>query len=307
MKDEYQFPEFDTSYWKVKDKEWMSERAKNWIEIERMIKLHKPAKGRSIAKQYYMKGKLPDWEKLRDWNSDMRHVDLFLFLWLHPSKDKEFLIKLRDQYIQSKVVTRHDIGHGFGIFFRDAIAMASQDYSDDQIAEGRIDHVVVTGANEFYFDVLMQDIDYLNQGVELLGLPGNPPKMSDIRAPKTSFQGLNTMSKWLCIKNMRPINEDMVLQYERPLEWWYNCLERNEDFFSSYAQTENLRNAFRKVLYRIHHFDTEAEGDTCRTRFAHRIRKILDERSFIGEIEEMWVGVNSGDIQVENAFQPLGY
>ena len=115
-------------------------------------------------------------------------------------------------------------------------------------------------------------------------------------------QAIFSKGNWLCIKKMRPINEDMLYQYDRPLEWWYECRARNEDYFSGDLRAEALRNSFGKALYRICHFDTNLEGDTCRTRFVHRMRKILDERPFIKEFKDMWGKVKSGDVRFDNAF-----
>jgi hypothetical protein len=61
---------------------------------------------------------------------------------------------------------------------------------------------------------------------------------------------------------------------------------------------------FEKALYRIYHFDTAKEGNSCRTHFVQKLRKILDERQFIREFEMIWARVKSGEVQIENAFEP---
>ncbi len=294
----YQFPEFDTSYWKNKDKDWVLDRKQQWLKIEPMLKYDKKSRGISAIKQYFMRGKLPDWDKMRDWNGWERHVDLFMFVWLHPSEDKDFLIHLRDQYAKSVVIKAEDIGKGYELFFSSSIVLASQ----TNVGWG-LENVRYTGKNEFLFDVLMQDIDYMNEPLNFLNLTYSPPEKVILGVPISSFSHINLSSKWLCLMKMHPINEDFLYQYDRPLDWWYNCRAQNEDYFSSHAQAENLRNVFRKALYRIHNFNTQKEGDTCRTRFVHKIRKILDEREFISEFKQMWEDTKAGKIEVKDPWK----
>lgn len=100
---------------------------------------------------------------------------------------------------------------------------------------------------------------------------------------------------------MTAVNEDFLFQYDRPLEWWYMCRPVVEDAFDKETFPDNQRKLVKIALYRIYHFDTQKEGDSCRTRFVHKMRKILDERPFIKEFEAMWAQVKSGKIQVEGA------
>ncbi len=296
---EYKFPDFDTSYWRKDDKDWMADRVARWPELEAMLKYEKPSKGRAIIKQYFLRGKLPDWDKLRHWGSYSGHLDLFLFLWMHPSHDKDFLKQLRDQFCQSIVIKARDIRCGFGDLFSPAIVMACQPYTDEEVdGAGLIKNVLYIGENEFYFDVLMEDIEYLDKDLEFLYLDDYPPEKISVRVPTALFDWFTLMARWLCIEKMRKPNEDMLFQYDQPLEWWYNCRERNENYFAKVAQKEARRENYRKALYRIHNFNTEKEGDTCRTRFVHKMRKILDEREFISEFKQMWEDVKAGKVEV---------
>ena len=304
---EHFFPEIDLSFWKTTDRAWVAERAARWKEIEPSLKYIKPSKGVTICKHYFLKGRLPDWEALRDWKQKGSHLDLFLFLWLHPSEDKEYLIQLRDLYIKSMVITKSDIR--FSHFLDATIDRCSFYYNDEAVQNGEIGQFIITGKNEFYFDVLMRNIEYITDGVETLQITDYlRQKLESIKVELKVPKGrglfeLKMMGKWLCIKKMRPINEDFLLQYDDPLEWWYRGCEQNEDYFVSIGdQAEKVRNGFRKALYRIHHFDSVAEGDTCRSRFVEKISGILDERPFIGEITEMWLKVKSGDIHFDDAY-----
>jgi len=300
MTTNYTFPEFDASYWPVKDKAWMAQRKQEWAAIEVMLEYKKTKKARTIIKSYFLKGKLPDWDKLRHWNNDERHLDIFLFLWLHPSRDKDLLIKLRDEYMHSVVIRIGDIGTGYGTFFGEFIIMPSQDYPDEMVKD--LKYCITTdGENEFLFDVMMEGLDQPFYELEFLYLDNKPPEVLKLQTPCAKPEYLYLICEWLYIKNFRSINEDYLLQYDKPLEWWYRCFPTDEAYFEKEAQSVAVRQAFREALYRIHIFDTEKEGDTRRTRFAHKLRKLFDERDFIPEFKQMWLDVRAGRLKVDEA------
>ncbi len=297
---EYIFPEIDKSYWLTSDKEWKSKRKDVWARIEPMLKSTKTSRGKTAIKQYFLTGKMPDWDKFRQWASYERHIDIFMFLWLHPSWDKEVLTPLREAYIASDLVQPDDIKIGFIVFLRCSIISACQDYTGFPAEEMK--HVLVAdGHNELLFKILIGD----SSKKEYLLEPANtyPPYSVIFKLPESQLRSLNEMGRWLCIKEMHPINEDMLFQYDQPLEWWYESCTTDEDYFIKQAQETAHREFFRKALYRIHNFNTQKEGDTCRTRFVHKIRKILDEREFISEFKQMWEDTKAGKIEVKDPWQ----
>jgi len=289
----------DTSYWLTKDKDWVADRKAKWEIIEPMLVGPKSGKGKTAIKQYFLKGKMPDWDKFRDWNNDERHVDLFMFLWLHPSWDEEILIQLRNEYMASDIIVYDDVRQGFGIFLSSGTVRACKDYSD---SPDDLPHCLHTdGHNELLFRILMGDLSKMTYELEFLdtGL-GREKRSFDL--PKSSFNIMISISKWLCNKSMSPINNDMLLQYDLPLEWWYSSV-KEVDYFNLNARNKKTKPQYEKALYRIHHFDTEKEGDTCRTHFVHKIRKILDERDFIPEFKQMWEDVKTGKIEVKDPWK----
>ena len=111
---------FDTSHWKTDDKSWMKEREKQWPEIEQMLyALEMTKKGRGIVKRYFLKGSLPHWKKLHDWDRDstVRHLNLLLFLYLHPCQDETVLRSLRDQFMEHPQALPGDRLGGFTLLF----------------------------------------------------------------------------------------------------------------------------------------------------------------------------------------------
>ena len=288
------FPEIDTSYWKMNDKAWVAERKAKWANIEPMFKdgASKSKKGLGIIKKYFLKGEMPDFKALQDWNNVERHLDLFCFLWLHPERDECLLSNLRDAYVNSPLVMEEDVSLGFSNLNGYGCIMASQPYEEDEI-----DSILHTdGKNELLFRVMYGDLS-----VE--SIPENSQDEWEFKKPKTDLSStLIAMTFWLCDDSVSFINEDCLYQYDSYLDYWYAYAPQNEDFFEG-------RKGKRKVpvcelaFYRIHHFDIGKEGDTARTRFVQKIRKILDERDFIPEFKQMWLDVKSGKIEVENAWE----
>jgi len=286
----------DTSYWLVKDQAWMTERKGQWETIEPRLKngMNKAQRAISIIKRYFLKGAVPDFEALSDWKSDFRHLDLLCFIWLHPSKDKRVLKALRDAYIHSPLVDESDVWLGIGGFLRGGEIDASIEFK-----KGKKDTSgwrKYTGENEMLFDILIGDLSvpvYPENG-------GACWSIDKFRAP---FDILFPMGQMLCNQSLNYINEDCLFQYDNYLEYWYLSCPQDEDYFSLNKLNQHQYPYFEQALYRIHHFDTEKEGDTCRSRFVHKMRKMLDEREFISEFKQMWLDVKLDKVEVKNPWK----
>lgn len=296
------FPDIDTSYWKTKDPEWMAARKAAWPRIEKMLTAHKSGKGKTAIKNYFLRGKLPDWDAFANWDNYERHVDLFILLWLHPSWAEELLTSLRNAYIVSDCIVHNDLAAGFGLLMNAGVTMASQDYTGD--SEEELGFLIDTqGHNELLFRVMMGNLEQTQYELvrpTIMGL-----RQSAFEMPKGDIDDLFIMGKWLCVKNMHPLNNDMLFQYDLPLEWWYRGCPSNEKYFAKAVQRSAMRRATEKALWRIHHFDDASEGPGPRTTFVTKMRRMLDERPFISEIKEMWLSVKAGEIQLDDPWNPL--
>ncbi|GGY51341.1 hypothetical protein GCM10011297_25360 [Bacterioplanes sanyensis] len=292
---DYNFPDIDTSHWHLDDKAWQAERKAHWPVIERMCAWHKSKKGLTAIKQYYLKGKLPDWEKMADWGDMGRHVDLFMFLWLHPSWQPELLQTLYDQYMASDKVKYLDVAQGFSTLIHIATIDACCEHSEESES-----HVIQTdGHNELLFEIMMGN---WQQREYPLARPCDLGSQMVFQFPQADlFSSTNVMSRWLRIANMRPINNDMLYQYDKPLEWWYQSVSAHqEDYFAGKSTQQEI---VLKALWRIHHFDIDREGDSPRTRFLLKMRAMLDERPFIADFSEMWQAVKAGKVELENPWE----
>lgn len=280
----YIFPNIDKSYWPLDNKEWVAERNKNWERIEKYYYggREKSKKGMNILKRYYLKGEIPDFEPLMGWDDESsRHLDLYAFLWMHPSKDEELLIQLRDQYVNSPLVSEYDIKIGCR-FAMDVGCMLptydTRNLNQDTLFDSG-------GLNLLMFTVIFGDlsIDYF------------PEKRECRRKVEKFYNGYQYIfdyGNWLCVKNQNPLSEDCLYQYDEFLEYWEKTCSLDGRYFEGIFATK-VKPQFIKALHRINRFDVAGEGDTARGRFVHKIRKLLDEHEFHPTLKELWAEVKS--------------
>jgi hypothetical protein len=285
------FPQIDTSYWLTEDPEWVAARKEHWLKIEPMLlgQGQKSKKAITIIKRYFLQGAMPGFEKLKSWKSYERHLDIFCFIWLHPSWDEALLTQLRDAYVSSSLIVENDIIFGLGTFLDSGKIMASQNYT---LAEMK-DLMHTDGHNELLYEVLMGDL-------AIAHIPEFHEQICD--KPKERITSIFTMTKWLCDEAANSMMEDCLYQYQQVLEWWYLHCPVEEEFFEKFKYKKKIP-VCKKALYRIHHFDIEKEGDTCRTHFVTKMRKMLNERDFIPAFKQMWLDVKAGKIEVENPWE----
>ncbi len=292
------FPEIDTSYWLLKDKAWVAERKAEWLTIEPRLKndMHKPKKALTIIKRYFLTGVLPDFTKLAQWKGGYAHLDLLCFIWLHPSQDKSLLTKLRNDYIHSPLIGEMEAWQGIGGLLALGEITACYEWGSGEKEEARAATRMYTGQNELLFDILIGDLSKPSY-------PENGGSNWSVDKFRGEYRSLFDMTKWLCNKQLNYINEDCLFQYDNYLEYWYlSCAQINDEAPKVIKDMARAIDYIKLGLYRIHHFDIEKEDDTCRTRFVQKIRKILDEREFNAQIDEMWLQVKSGELQVDNAW-----
>jgi len=290
---EFVFPDIDTSYWLTTDKDWMAERKEGWLKVARMLENWHSKKNITAMKNYYLKGKLPQWNKYSSTSDHLSPLGVFSFLWLHPSWDRSVLQNLRDQYLASEQIGQRE-AFDMSLFISFSTTMACIDYSD-----GGEDEVPQTdGHNEMLFDILMGDI---NQPEMTLARTLHNGRKWVYTFPESDlFGSINDMGRWLCVKTMKAINQDMLYQYDKVLVWWYQSCSRDEDYFEKMAQADTMRQLTIDGLWRIYHFDTQQEGDTPRSRFVTKMRRILDEKPFIREFSDMWQAVKAGEVEIES-------
>lgn len=295
---EHVSPNIDTSYWQGNNRDWLKERGKDWPRIAKMLTLRKSKKAINVIKQYYLKGKMPDWYKWAESDNYERHLDLFLFLWCHPSRDKALLIRLRNEYMHSCLVTLEDITLGYSYFSvtEGVIDTTRKNFRIESLAE----RFGTYGENELFFDVMLNELDQPKYMLDCISLYSeSKTERETFEVLRSSFNSVYMMKFWLCLKSLHPINEDFLYQYDKPLEWWCRSSQVCESYFSNDPQEKNVRKFFIGALYCIWNFNTEKEGDTCRTRFVHKMRKILNEREFIADFKQMWQNVKSNNVNVD--------
>ncbi|WP_431262617.1 hypothetical protein ACQ859_21145 [Roseateles chitinivorans] len=287
----------------------MAERKQQWVETDKLLLVLEKdnKKARGIIKRYFLKGILPDWKALHDWNqnSTTRHLDLLLFLYLHPSRDDAVLRPLRDQFLNNPHALPADRLMGFDHLWALGLTWASQGgqrmfrlselekelgqpcgdlpalpapYEDCRWVE-----VHTEGQNERLFNLMWPDLNQRRVSLPVTRdtyrhrAPRFPVDQEEFDLPSESLATLWSMSRWL----VRPAtssrgDSDMIFQYERPLELWYlHCSTKDA------PKARADRELVLLALYRIFHFDREGEPENSpRNRFVQRTRALLTQREF---------------------------
>lgn len=294
MTENYVFPSIDKSYWKENDNSWIEKRKRSWEVIEKYYcgGREKTKKGMNIIKRYYLKGEVPDFELLRSWTDETtRHLDLYSFLWLHPSKDKILLTELRNQYVNSALVLESDVRSGLSLLF-DSGSMVPTYESTSIDIERAFDS---GGYNLLMFSIILGDVskEYF---------PENSDANWKIEKFNRGYQNIIEYGKWLCVKQPSLLSEDCLYQYDEYLQYWIKGCSLDSTYFQRLFH-EKTKPYFVKALHRINRFEVEKEGDTARGRFAHKIRKLLDEHEFHPTLKELWAEVKSDTNDVKGLWR----
>lgn len=292
----------DTSFWLLNSPEWMLTREDKWQEIEHMLQIYKPKKKcLTPVKNYYLKGKMPNWKSLKVWEDSDRHLDIFLFLWLHPSDDIKVLKQLRDEYFGSTLILQRDLSVGYSSFLDSQITMASSRFPTLRRQPGlKIpQYPYLEGKGEVLFKVLMESWE--ENSHELLGQT-DLGKKQVFNYPKAQMSYIADMGKWLALEELLPLNKDFLFQYDFALAWWYQSVKDCDYYNNSDFARQELPH-HEKALYRIYAFDKEREGDPLRLSFAGKIRRILDEGDFkSSELKEVWGKIKTGKTIIAKAW-----
>ncbi len=303
--------DFDTSHWQPKDPVWMAERETQWREIEKLLfERNKSKKALGIIKRYFFKGVLPEWAKLKDWNSTERHLDLMLFLYLHPSQDEVLLAALREAYVSSSYVMPNDIRVGMANL-RDIGMLLScsgggHTYSRDEV-EKDIPHLagefVACNGGSVSIDVHTQ----LNNKRLFRLLFTDPLAQSttisggrEFLLPRHRILDIWEWSKWLALSlPLRPGAADMLYQYDYPLEFWYTQCGRDMQQFIRDVRLEAHVSMLLQALYRFQHFFDQHDESDPRASFVRKFVQMIESRDFVPPLKLLWKEVKSGEVMVD--------
>ena len=296
----------DVSFWKTDDKEWMAQRRAAWLKIEEMVigvieyKKHLPR-----IKSYYMRGTIPDWNKGQANYDPKPHLDIFLFLWLHPSWDEAILGDLRESYINSQIVWHRDVATGYHNFISSQAHDTTLDFAN---IDGYDVPPDLEGHGELMFRVMFINPKIREQNLNHYRIQnpnGSKGKMLKLafRIPDQRLEEMVWMSQWLLRESLVSNNEGFLYQYDDVLNYWYQNV-KDENYFDLSPRNREGKFSWYKMFYHIYHFDIEKEGDTCRTRFVTKLRDILDEEQFFDEFNQMWGDIKNDRVKVDDPWSP---
>ncbi|RHW74804.1 hypothetical protein [Colwellia sp. RSH04] len=287
----------DTSYWLTKDKTWVEQRKAQWPAIEKVVGLNLNKAEVNVTKAYYLRGKMPNWGKYRDWEDLFRPLDLMLFLWLHPSEDPEVLKPLYNTYMESDLIHPDDVTKGYVLFIenelRNAITTKKKlkDYSFPYMGKKNIT----------LFRILFVDIEYAKAKAASLV---SPKSHEDKIGYNIGYLNFTSIWQWLMQDLKLPQAADCLYQYDEVLDWCLTTFnEKNEQEFLTSLEHKVNQTLYQKALYCIYHFDQEKGEVSCRSRALVKVRQLLDDNDFVPEFKQMWEGIKSGEIEVKNPWK----
>lgn len=291
----------DTSYWKTKDEAWVAQREAQWPSLERVLAPSRRKSELNAIKDYFMRGKMPNWKKYKEWNGDCRHVDLKIFLWLHPSDDYEVLKSLYKIYMKSDLIHELDVIKGYGSFVDNEFLRAPLSWECLE----EYPFPFMGAKNIILFRVMFEDVEYAIDRIRsLVGGQENFDKKAREIFEFLGYQHFLRERLWLMQDIKSPLCINNLYQHDDVLEWCLTTLTpNNEKKFLEGLKTPQYLQAFQRALFCINNFDTEKEGDTCRARAVHKIRKTLDEGKFIPEFKQLWEDVKAGKIEVNEPWE----
>ncbi len=271
----------DSAHWRPQDKAWAKKRAAQWKEVERTLGREKTKKGMNVVKQYFLKGKLPDWEKLNEsWNDEDthgRHLDLFSLLYCHPVQDYDVLKPLRDAYLAGESFGRShaDVFAGSHTF----LALGLRDASRNGKEYGLRKH--------FICDAEMMTRLMFEGGLHI----DNEDTSQSSRRCGPDIYALTYIESWLALDELNEYGSKMIMQHDLMLELMYEnvCVlegRNRREVFLDYRLPH-----WERILYGLHHYDHAKEGDTVRAQVVRKLTGMLDERDWGGELDELWVRV----------------
>ena len=297
----FNLEKIDTSYWLTKDKNWVEKRNKQWPAIEKSVGLNIKKAEVNVIKQYFLRGKMPKWEKYKEINEGYRHLHLTLFLWLHPSNDLEVLKPLYRCYMESDLIHPRDITVGYHAFIRHELLNATGNYK----TLAKYPFPFMGDKNIVIFRLLFESVDYAKKHMfSLLDGQEGFDKHAKIIFDYMGYSHFIFIKEWLLQDVKSPLMLNNLYQYDEVLDWCLTTFSSSKgNEFIEGIKTPVYVESFQKALYCIHHFDAEKNEESCRSRALVKVRQLLDDNDFVPEFKQMWEGIKSGEVEVKNPWK----
>ncbi|MCE2596924.1 hypothetical protein K6Y31_19295 [Motilimonas cestriensis] len=296
--------QLDTSFWLTKDKAWVAERKAKWQDIEPGIALRRNKGETNMAKAYYLRGKQPNWEKLKTSDKSPRPLDLMMFLWLHPSDDPEVLTPLFKAYMESDQVHEEDILLGLMFMSTEFI-----DHTGTTKSLHEYQFPYLGNKNITLFRIMFADSLYVKNRLQQVITAGRV----DVRERKLAkaeqeifgmlgYKHFVFFGAWLIQDSTSIFCRDCLYQYPDVLDWCMTTLKYDAEFIARIQHPSALA-SYHKALYRIAHFNLEQEGDTPRANAVRYLRELIEVGDFLPEFKQLWQQVKAGEVEVEKPWQ----
>ena len=289
----------DTTFWNLKEPEWVRERNAQWMYLEKKLSSGRRKSELNTIKQYFLKGKMPNWEKYRKWDGDERHVDLLNFLWLHPSDDVALLTELFLEYVHSDLIHYKDVAYAYGSFFM--YELSGFRWENNTVS--RYQYPFLGRKNIILFNILMSGIDYAESEIELLNAGRINDYLAQLKARYREYVAFLYFRLWLLMPDNSPLSESALYQYDEVLDWVFLNIEDQSDEFIKSLEYKSNAESFYRALYCIFHYDSKFPECVGKVRAVNKLRQILSEKKFMAEFECMWEDVINDRVAVKNPWK----
>ncbi|MFL0807446.1 MAG: hypothetical protein K6L60_09175 [Oceanobacter sp.] len=291
----------DTSYWKLKDKTWVAERKAAWPAIEKKLAPGRRKSEVNVIKQYFMKGKMPNWEKYKNWGGSKRHVDIFVFLWLHPSSDVDVLTGVCRLYLNLEIIHFKDL-LGWDCFLYSEFRWIV----DPRLVLNETDAIIVGVKNIAMFRAWISNYDLFRSRLfsmlgefSILGFPRRPKVLCYYQ----TYVSFLYFRHWLLCDSKSVVTQTCLYRNLDVLEWIFtNFDSKAEAEFIESMKYQVNDDLYKKSLYCIFNYDTSIEDGTGRAEAVLKLRDFLNEYPYLQEFKKIWEDVNSGQVEVEDAW-----
>ncbi|MDJ0940852.1 MAG: hypothetical protein QNJ00_13910 [Woeseiaceae bacterium] len=272
----------DLSHWLLDDPKWVKKRERSWKRVEKLLGNYKTKKCLNVVKAYFMKGKMPDWQKLyeqlRFTNPYQSHLDLFSLLYCHPVQEYEVLKPLADAWMAGETWGRtpSEVRATNRILY-DVLLFQPATNGGTRAAQRMFPF---DGDAELYVNLLYAELpENRNLNRNYAALFDGGPGYSYVRLACQSL---------LVADKLTATGERFALQFQPALE-----LLHARSTVSPNTLDDGAR--FRPEDFAVMRaFDVKREGDTVRSRFVRRFSKMLETHDWPEDFVADWKTAGSG-------------
>lgn len=296
----------DTSFWKINDPDWVRERSAQWLVLEKKLSEGRRKSELNAIKQYFLMGKMPNWKKYKNWDGDRRHVDLLVFLWLHPSEDFDFLVDMFRIYVDSDLIHYKDIVCAYEMFLK--FELNPIRWENNSVS--RYQYPFLGNKNIILFRVMVYGIYYSELAIENL--------LNDERVRNEKILYLERIRKgdfghsyshflffrnWLLMPDDSPLSKSSLFRYDEVLDWIFINIRSHDDSFLKAIEYKKNITLYHRALYCIFNYRKFRPESVEKVYAAAKLRQLISERELVADFKLMWEDIKNDRVPLKNPWK----